>query len=358
MNLLPRSSLACAARRVALACALANGADAVTVTTTFDNLSANNNANNGIGSLYQSGDFRFSSGNLFYRGQRNVYYPGSGALYTAGSDPMTITRVDGQAFNFYAADLAEREGVGETAGFTGTRADGSKVTASVRLDGNSPASQTFGFAGFTNIVSLQFSGGDQLDKAIFSNLVPPPPSDATVHFDAATPGNAGAAYGENGYVMTTTAAGGLAIQSTMNDSPGLGVAGAGTIDLTGTGPWFSLKGFDIQGGAGITGLFRLIVTSEDGLIHTSSNFTYGSYGESDLRQLFGGQAYADQITNARFENTSGQGVVLDNIQAIPEAATPVFASAAFFLALRRRRSLEPAAASPLPNQQPHLIPSP
>jgi hypothetical protein len=39
--------------------------EAITVTTTFDDLSANNSFNNQINSPYQSGDFNFASGGAF-----------------------------------------------------------------------------------------------------------------------------------------------------------------------------------------------------------------------------------------------------------------------------------------------------
>jgi hypothetical protein len=316
-------------------CAMITGAQAITVTTTFNNLSANNIANNLIGNLYQSGDFNFTSSNLFYRGTQSIYYPGSGALYTQASDPMTITRDGGLAFNFYGANVAERENAAETIGFVGTRADGSTISSSIRLDGSFPTPQTLGFAGFTNLVSLRFSGGDQLDRIIFSDLVSPPASDATVHFDQATLGTVAAAYPENGYQFHSSAPGGMAIQSTMNDSKGLGVAGTGTIDLTHAGKLFNLQGFKIHSQLGELGLFRLIVTDESGTLHTSSNFSLGTYDETSLLALFGGSPWHHQITNARFENTTGQGVVLDNIYAIPEPSSLLLAAGALILTLRR-----------------------
>ena len=311
----------------ALAVVVAAGiAQAVTVTTTFDNLSANNNANNLINSPYQSGDFNFAAGNLFFRGTRSPYYPGSGALYTGGSQPLTITRDGGLAFNFYAADLAARENAGGTASFSGTRADGSRVSASVPLDGGNSSSQNFGFAGFTNLVSLQFGGGDQLDRIVFSDLVPPPASDATVHFDNANLGTVATSYSESGYQLSSSVPGGMAIQSTMNDSNGLGVAGTGTIDLTKAGNLFNLQGFAIHSQLGEFGQFRLIVTDENYTQHASSTFSLGTYDESALLALFGGNFRHHQITSARFENTTGEGIVLDNIYAIPEPSTALLAA--------------------------------
>jgi hypothetical protein len=186
--------------------------------------------------------------------------------------------------------------------------------------------QNFGFAGFTNLVSLQFTGNDQLDRLVFSDLVPPPASDATVHFDNATLGTVAASYSEGGYQLGSAAPAGMSIQSTMNDSHGLGVAGTGTIDLTHAGELFKLQGFSIHSQLGELGLFRLIVTDESGTQHTSSSFPLGSYDESALLQLFGGQAFHNNITNARFENTTGQGVVLDNIYAVPEPSIALLAA--------------------------------
>lgn len=320
---------------------------AVTVTSTFDNLTANNNSNNLINSPYQSGDFNFAAGNLFFRGTRSIYYPGSGALYTGdgGSQPLTITRDGGLAFNFYAADVAERENAGESASFLGTRADGSTVSSTFRLDGGNSISQNFGFAGFTNIISLRFSGGDQLDRIVFSNLVAPPASNATVHFDSANIGTVGVSYSENGYQLSSAAPGGLGIQSTMNDSNGIGVAGAGTISLTHGGALFNLQGFSIHSQLGEFGQFRLIVTDEAGALRTSSTFSLGTYDETTLHQLFGGQAFHHQITNARFENTTGQGIVLDNIDAIPEPSTFLFAGCTIVLAFRRTKVGNPDPVS-------------
>jgi hypothetical protein len=297
---------------------------AVTVTTTFNDLSANNNFNNGIGNFYQAGDFNFASGGLFYYGTRNADYPGSGAIYPFSSTGsiITVSRASGQAFNFHAADFAARDlGTAKVVGLSGTRADGSIVSGSARLVGGVLVPQNFGFAGFTNLVSLQFTGNDQLDRLVFSDLVPPPASDATVHFDNATIASVGASYSENGYQLSSAAPGGMAIQSTMNDSHGLGGAGTAAIDLTHAGDLFNLQGFAIHSQLGELGQFRLIVTDESGADHTSSTFTLGTYDETALLQLFGGQAFHTNITSARFENTTGQGVVLDNIYAIPELSS-------------------------------------
>jgi hypothetical protein len=313
--------------------------EAVSVTTAFNNLSANNNAANGIGNLYQAGDFNFAAGNLFHWGTRSIYYSGSGALFTGdgGSQQMTITRDGGLAFNFYAADVAERQTAGETASFVGSRADGSTVSSSFRLDGGNSSSQNFGFAGFTNIVSLRFIGGDQLDRIVFSDLIAPPASDATVHFDNASLGTVAASYSENGYQLSSSAFGGMSVQSTMNDSHGLGVAGAGTIDLTHVGDLFNLDGFDIHSQLGEFGQFRLTVTDEAGIQHISSTFSLGTYDESSLLALFGGIPRHHQITSARFENITGQGIVLDNIYAIPEPSSLLLAASALILTLRRNR---------------------
>lgn len=315
-------------------------AQAITVTTTFDNLSANNNSNNLINSPYQSGDFNFAAGNLFFRGARSIYHPGSGALYSGdgGSQVITITRDGGLAFNFYAADVAERENERGNASFVGTRADGSTDSSTVRLDGGNSSSQNFGFAGFTNIVSLQFIGGDQLDRIVFSDLVPPPASDATVHFDSAVISTVGASYSENGYQLSSAAPGGMGIQSTMNDSNGLGVAGTATIDLTHSGELFNLQGFAIHSQLGEFGQFRLIVTDEAGALHASSTFSLGTYDEPALLQLFGGQAFFNDITSVRFENTTGEGIVLDEIYAIPEPSTALLAALSILLIGARNSS--------------------
>lgn len=174
-------------------------AQAITVTTTFDNLFANNNSNNLINSPYQSGDFNLVAGNLFFRGTRSIYYPGSGALYTG-------------------------------------------------------------------------DGGSQ--------------------------------------VMTITHAGGL----------------------------FNLQGFAIHSQLGEFGQFRLIVTDEAGALHASSTFSLGTYDEPALLQLFGGQAFFNDITSVRFENTTGEGIVLDNIYAIPEPSTALLAALSILLIGARNSS--------------------
>jgi hypothetical protein len=86
--------------------------EAITVTTTFDDLSANNAANNGIGNLYQSGDFRFASGGLFHYGTRHADFPGSGAIYPFSSTGsiITVSRTGGQAFKFSIRVFPPRHG--------------------------------------------------------------------------------------------------------------------------------------------------------------------------------------------------------------------------------------------------------
>ncbi len=321
-------------------------ASAVTVTATFDNLSANNGFNNNIGGSYQSGDFRFISSGIFHYGRTHPDYPGSGAIYSQGSDPITVARANGQAFNFYAADFEGRDlGSAETVGITGFRADGSQISTTARLIAGVLVPQNFGFAGFTNLTLLRFTGGDQLDRLVFSDLVLPPVSDATVTFNTAVLGTVAGVYGEAGYLLASSPAGGLAVQSTMNDSHGLGVAGAGTIDLSFVGDLFSLRGFEIHGNLGEQGSFRLTVTDANGIDHASSTFALGTYNEAALLEMFGGQPFSNQITRARFENLTGQGVVLDNIRAIPEPSTALLVALGALLT-GARNSFRPNQKSP------------
>lgn len=291
----------------------------MSVVTDFDTLDRNNDANNSIGRIHQESGFTFSSSGLFYYGRRHDYFPGSGALYPTSSSLVTITRTDGGAFNFYGGYFAERStSSADPIGLGATRADGSRFSATVRLDGGAVNPQLLPVGGLTHLVSLTISGGNQLDRLFFSDLVPPGPSPATVHFDAAAAGGSGSTYYENAYALSTAAPGGLTVASTMNDSPGLSVAGTGTIDLGHLGPSFSLLGFEIQSAIGLGGSFRLAVTAEGGGVHLSSPFTGGIYDRAALVALFGGQPLAEGITGARFENTAGTGVMLDNIQAVPE----------------------------------------
>ncbi len=82
-------------------------------------------------------------------------------------------------------------------------------------------------------------------------------------------------------------------------------------------------------------LFRLTVTDEAGALHTFSTFSLGTYNGTALLQMFGGQAFHNNITYAHFENTPGQGIVVDNIYAIPEPSSLLLAASAMILALRR-----------------------
>lgn len=302
-------------------------AGAVAVIVTFDDLHYINNANNSIGNSYQSGGFTFSASGLFVRGTANAFYPGSGAIMPTSGSIITVTRTGGEAFRFYAAGIAERDGgsVSNTV-MAGIRADGTRINTTARLDGVAAQSENFGVSHYGDIVSLQFSGSNQLDRMVLSNLVPPPPSSATIIFDATSPGTIAASYSERGFQLSPSVPGSLAIVSTMNDSHGIGTAGAGTITLSEAGRVFSLQGFDIHSQFGESGLFRLIVTDESGSEFTSATFPIGTYSESALTALFGGTARQYGITSARFENTSGEGLVLDNIFAIPEPAVMVLAS--------------------------------
>jgi hypothetical protein len=249
---------------------------------------------------------------------------------------MIVT--DGGVFNFYGGHFAERSASSaNTIGIRGTRADGGTASTSARLDGGAVNSQLFAFGNLTGITSLTISGSNQLDGLVFSNGVSPGPSDATIHFNHATPGTVAASYQENTYALSSSTPGALSVASTMNDSLGLGVEGIGTIDLTHSGALFNLQGFDIHSNLGEKGSFRLIVTDEFGTQHTSSTFALGSYDETDLAALFGGQPFANQITHARFENTTGQGVVLDKIYAIPEPSGLFLVGMGMALAMRRNR---------------------
>ncbi len=313
-------------------------APAVTVVATFDTLTRNNDANNSIGPTHQESGFTFSSSGLFYYGRRHESFAGSGALYPTSSALVTITRADGGAFNFYGGDFAERStSSANPIGLGGTRADGSRFSTTVRLDGGAVNPQLLPVGGLTNIVSLTISGGNQLDRLVFSDLVPPGPSGATVHFDAATAGGTGSSYYENAYALTTAAPGGLTVASTMNDSQGMSVAGTGTIDLGHLGPSFSLLGFEIQSAIGLGGSFRLTLTDEGGGVHVSSPFTGGTYDQAALLELFGGQPFAEGINGAKFENTAGTGVMLDNIQAVPEPAGGAWVVSISVLALLHRK---------------------
>jgi hypothetical protein len=302
-------------------------AGAVAVIVTFDELQFANNANNSIGNSYQSGGFTFSASGLFVRGASNAYYPGSGALMPTSGATITVTRTGGGAFRFYAADIAERDGGGVTnTVMAGIRADGTRINTTTRLDGVVAESENFGVAHYGDIISLQFSGSNQLDRLVLSNLVPPPPSSATLTFDAASTGTVAGSYSERGYQLSPSVPGSLAIVSTMNDSNGAGTAGAGTLTLTEAGRAFSLHGFDIHSQFGESGLFRLIVTDESGSEFVSSLFPRGTYSDTAITALFGGMARQQGITSARFENTTGEGLVVDNIFAIPEPASWFLAS--------------------------------
>jgi hypothetical protein len=74
--------------------------------------------------------------------------------------------------------------------------------------------------------------------------------------------------------------------------------------------------------------------------------------------MFGGQARYNNITNARFENTTGQGIVLDNIYAIPEPSTTLLAALGALLIGARNsfrsklRSLQPAPSLSNSNHAP------
>lgn len=318
-------------------------AGAVAVIVTFDELHFANNANNSIGNSYQSGGFTFSASGLFVRGASNAFYPGSGALMPTSGAIVTVTRTGGGAFRFYAADIAERDG-GSTSNtvMAGIRADGTRINTTARFDNVAAQSENFGVAHYGDIVSLQFSGSNQLDRLVLSNLVPPPPSSATITFDSTITGTIAGSYVERGFQLSPSVPGSLAIVSTMNDSNGVGTAGAGTITLSEAGRVFSLQGFDIHSQFGESGLFRLIVTDESGSEFTSATFPIGSYSDSALTALFGGAARQYGIISARFENTSGEGLVVDNIFAIPEPACLVFATLGFMWAgLRRGRANHP-----------------
>jgi hypothetical protein len=303
---------------------------AVMMVTDFDALTFNNSSNNSIGSSYQSGGFTFTSSGLFVYGKNHVSHPGSGAIYPTSSALITITRSDGGIFNFYGGHFAERSAASaNTIGISGTRADGGTVNATARLDGGAVNSQLFAFGNLTGLTSLQISGSNQLDRLVLSNGVSPGPSDATIHFNHATPGTVAASYHEGSYTLSSSTPGALSVASTMNDSRGLAASGTATIDLSHIGGFFALRAFEIQSGIGLGGSFRLTLTGESGSSHVSSLFPGGTYDQTALFSLFGGQPFAESIASARFENTAGTGVMLDNVQAIPEPSGALLAAFGF-----------------------------
>ncbi len=77
-------------RSLFVAVVAAGFAQAVTVTTIFNDLSNHNSSAIGIGPLGQSGDFKFNHTGLFVRGETNAYDPGSGAIFVG-------TRADGSS---------------------------------------------------------------------------------------------------------------------------------------------------------------------------------------------------------------------------------------------------------------------
>jgi hypothetical protein len=334
----------------------ATRAGAVMVVTDFDSLSYNNSSNNSIGTSYQSGGFTFSSSGLFVYGRNHVSHPGSGAIYPTSGSLITITRTDGGVFNFYGGHFAERStSSANTIGISGTRAEGGTANATARLDGGAVNSQLFAFGNLTGITSLTISGSNQLDRLVFSNGVSPGPSDATIHFNHATPGTVAASYQENTYALSSSTPGALSVASTMNDSQGLAASGSATIDLSHAGGLFALRGFEIQSAIGLGGSFRLTLTAESGATHVSSLFSGGSYDQAALLTLFGGQPFAETITSARFENTTGTDVMLDNIQAIPEPSVALLAALGL-LFVGARNSFRPCRWRTL--RSPAIIPTP
>lgn len=86
------------------------------------------------------------------------YYQGSAALINNYPFTSTVlTKDDGGPFNVVSIDLAEitTDGGAAEVPFTGTRADGSTVSATFTTDGVE-GFQTFTFDGFTDLVSLSW----------------------------------------------------------------------------------------------------------------------------------------------------------------------------------------------------------
>jgi hypothetical protein len=115
-----------------------------------------------------------------------AYYQGSAALinnheYTA----TALTKDGGGAFNVESIDLAELTPTSDTTAvtFTGTRADGSTVSATFTTDGLE-GFETFTFDGFTDLVSLSWSQDypyHQFDNIVLTfAVVDPPPKTLTV----------------------------------------------------------------------------------------------------------------------------------------------------------------------------------
>ena len=134
-------------------------------TLSFDNFTAAAQANGGVAGVpspYSTQGFTLTSpdGFVAYDGS-SFFGDGETSLYDYG-EGTTLTQDSGQAFSLNAIDLGPA--YGNSYGtkfdgpvlFTGTRADGTTVTATETM--TSATFQTFTFSGFTDLSSLTFMG--------------------------------------------------------------------------------------------------------------------------------------------------------------------------------------------------------
>ncbi len=152
-------------------------------TINFNSLTALAQANNGVygvGPSYSAQGFTFTNDSYFvaFDGNNPTFGDGQTSLYS-GSNFTTLMQDNGQAFSFNAIDLGPLAGntLGTTfAGpvmFTGTRADGTTVTATQTT--TSGRYQTFSFNGFTGLTSLTFSPVSGLSPQFDNVVVTPAP---------------------------------------------------------------------------------------------------------------------------------------------------------------------------------------
>lgn len=166
-------------------------------TINFDNFTAQAQANGGqysVGKTYSTQGFTFNSNGSGFTAYTGTGSLGDGetSLYDGRAATTTLTQDNGQTFSFNAIDIGPIFGntfANNYDGpnlFTGTRADGTMVTATATTNSPSGHFQTFDFTGFTDLKSLTFASSTsgnsipQFDNIVLSSPAAVPEASTTV----------------------------------------------------------------------------------------------------------------------------------------------------------------------------------
>lgn len=325
---------------VAAAATAFNCAEAATITAGFDDLNFSGGATYGIGNSYSSQGINFyNPSGLYSYGSGSPSYPGLGSFYAQATSTTTLNYNNGQAFNFSSAVFADRfNNTVSNVTLVGNRVGGGTVNTTITLDGGSISNQTFSFPDFTNLLSLQVTGGAFQWNSVTINTVEAQNTPFSATFNNVTVGTVGNYYSEAGLNFSSS--------QVMTVDGGVGIDGPGSITITASnGGTLSLETLNIlDPNWAFEGTLKFMyadgteyesVTTSGGLLNQSA-LSFLANGRLDGLTSFTATSTANSGDNLRIGGVSG---VITSVPE-PEIYLPLGLTAAAGLARRRRSTYE------------------